>query len=107
MNCLKKITLMTLLFLTVSPAYAAMVATPQMTHQPGHTKTTDIKTLRQQVAQQLIDHGVDAAEAQQRVNQMTDRQISSLQGEIARLPAGGDVSTTNLLLIIVILILLL
>jgi hypothetical protein len=38
---------------------------------------------------------------------MTDQQISSLQGQLAELPAGAGVSTTNLLLIIIVLILLL
>jgi hypothetical protein len=38
---------------------------------------------------------------------MTDQQISSLQGQIADLPAGAAVSNIELLLIVLIVILLL
>jgi hypothetical protein len=38
---------------------------------------------------------------------MTDQQIASLQGEMATLPAGAAVGTTELLLIIILVILLL
>lgn len=55
----------------------------------------------------MIEHGLDPAEATRRVNQMTDQQISAVQGKISELPAGAGVSTTNLLLIIILVILLL
>lgn len=103
----KKFTLMTLLWLGLSPAYAAMVPTAQFTAEPERARLIINIAERQQVEQQLIELGVDPQEAIERVSQMTDQQIASLQGKIAELPAGAAVGTIELLLIILIVILLL
>ena len=106
MKYLKKLTFMALLWLTLIPAYAAMVPTPQLTAEPERARLMENIAQRQHVEQQLIELGVDPADATRRVNQMTDLQIASLQGEITELPAGGAISTTNLLLIILLVILI-
>lgn len=103
----KKFTLMALLCLALSPAYAAMVPTAQFTAEPERANLNINIAQRQQIELQLVELGVDPAEATERVRQMTDQQISSLQGEIANLPAGAGVSNIELLLIILIVILLL
>ncbi len=103
----KKFTLMGLLWLALSPAYAAMVPTAQFSTGPEPAQLRNNFAQRQQVELQLIELGVDPDEAIERVSQMTDRQISSLQGQIADLPAGAAVSNIELLLIILIVILLL
>lgn len=107
MKCPVKIIVMAVLWLSTSSAFAAMVATPHLIAEPERAQLGRNITERQQVEQQLIELGVGAIEASERVEQMTDQEISSLQGEITELPAGADVSTTNLLLIIIVLILLL
>jgi hypothetical protein len=107
MQYLKKLTLTTLLSLALSPAYAAMISTPQFTAEPERAQLNSVSVQRQQVKQQLIEHGVDPVAATERVRHMTDQQISSLQGELATLPAGAAVGTTELLLIIILVILLL
>jgi hypothetical protein len=84
-----------------------MVATPQMSAEPERARLIENLAKRDLVERQLIGLGVDPADAAQRVNQMTEQQISSLQGQITQLPAGAGVSTTNLLLIIILVILLL
>jgi len=103
----KKFILMALLWLAMLPAYAAMVPTVQFTAEPERAHLRINIAQRQQIEQQLIELGVEPAEASVRVAQMTDQQISSLQGEIANLPAGAAVSNIELLLIILIVILLL
>jgi len=103
----KKFTLMALLWLALLPAYAAMAPTAQFTAEPERAHLRINISQRQQIEQQLIELGVDPTEASERVRQMTDQQISSLQGKIAELPAGAAVSTTELLLIVLIVILLL
>jgi TolA-binding protein len=103
----KKIILMALLWLAMSPAYAAMVPTAQLTAEPERARLSINIAQRQQVELELIELGVDPAEATERVRQMTDQQISSLQGKIAELPAGAAVGTIELLLIILIVLLLL
>ena len=84
-----------------------MVPTAQLANEPTTAQPSSYVDQRKQVTQQMIEHGVDPAEATRRVNQMTDQQISAVQGKIAELPAGAGVSTTNLLLIIILVILLL
>jgi hypothetical protein len=103
----KKFTLMALLWLALSPAYAAMVPTAQFTAEPERANLSINIAQRQQVKLQLVELGVDPAEATERVRQMTDQQISSLQGKIAELPAGAAVGTIELLLIVLIVLLLL
>jgi len=103
----KKFILMALLWLAMLPAYAAMVPTVQFTAEPERAYLSINIAQRQQVELELIKLGVDPAEAIERVSQMTDQQISSLQGKIVELPAGAAVSNIELLLIVLIVILLL
>ena len=84
-----------------------MVPTAQFTAEPERAHLRISIAQRQQVELQLIELGVDPAEASGRVGQMTNQQISSLQGQIADLPAGAGTSATDLLLIVLIVILLL
>ena len=107
MKCPVKIILMAVMWLSTSTAFAAMVLTPHLIGEPERAQLVRNIAERQHVEQQLIELGVDPVEASERVKQMTDQQISSLQGQIAELPAGAGVSTTNLLLIVIVLILLL
>lgn len=107
MTYFRKLTFMVLLSLSASIAFAAMVPTAQLANEPATAQLGNYPEQRQRVTQQLIEHGIDPAEASKRVNQMTDQQISALQGKITELPAGAGVSTTNLLLIIILVILLL
>lgn len=107
MTYIRKLILMALLWVSISSAFAAMVPTAQLTAEPERAQLAQSLDQREHVKQQLIESGVAPIEATKRVNQMTDQQISTLQGKIAELPAGAGVSTTNLLLIIIVLILLL
>ncbi|MFZ9038305.1 MAG: PA2779 family protein [Gammaproteobacteria bacterium] len=107
MTYFKKLTFMVLLSLSASSVFAAMVPTDQLTNEPTTAQLSSYADQRKQVTQQMIEHGLDPAEATRRVNQMTDQQISAVQGKISELPAGAGVSTTNLLLIIILVILLL
>lgn len=107
MKIIRNFVLMALIWLAMSPAWAAMVATPRFSAEPERALILTSNTPRQLVVRQLVEHGVDRAEALQRVEQMNDREIVSLRGSIDQLPAGAGVSTTNLLLIVIILLLVL
>jgi len=103
-----KLILAAVLSLSASGVYAAMVATPQLIAEPERAELIVNMAKREHVEQQLIRLGVDRADAIERVKQMTDQQIASLQGQLTELPAGAaGVSTTNLLLIIILVILIL
>ena len=56
--------------------------------------------------QALTARGVDVAAAQQRVASLSDAEVQALAANIDQLPAGGRLSTVQLLLIIIIIILL-
>lgn len=45
---------------------------------------------RDDVQQILVQHGVNAVEAQQRVASLSDVELSRIAGQIDQLPAGGD-----------------
>jgi hypothetical protein len=45
---------------------------------------------RDDVQQVLVQHGVNADEAQQRVASLSDTELAKLAGQIDQLPAGGD-----------------
>ena len=104
---IRKLSLMALLWLSVSTSFAAMVTTGQIATEAEPAEMAGNIDHRNQVRQQLIELGVDPVDATIRVDQMTDQQILTLREEISKLPAGAGISTTNLLLIIIILILLL
>ena len=61
---------------------------------------------REAVRSELRALGVDPAAARARVERMTPGEIARLRGQVATLPAGGDLSTGELLLIIILIVLL-
>ena len=103
MSYLKKLGLVTTLWLMMLPAHAAMVGTAELlTSTPDRTELVNALQ-NQEIQQQLIRHGVDPDAAMQRVNQMTEAELASLQGKIDQLPAGAGLSTVELLLIILLI----
>lgn len=83
-------------FLTcvVAPLQAAMVGTEQiltLNESQAAREKIDRFLERQDVASQMGALGLSMAEAQARVDAMTDEEISLLAGRIDQLPAGGSV----------------
>jgi hypothetical protein len=79
--------------LIVAPAQAAMVGTPAILEaQSSDAARQKVKGFldRQEVARQLQAWGVDADEAKNRVDTMTDREVAMLSAKIDQVPAGGD-----------------
>lgn len=105
MRYLKKFGLVACLWLMMLPAQAAMVSTPELLAQPDRAQLITLLQ-REDVQQQLINMGVDPVASLRRVDQMTDQEIVSLNGQIANLPAGAGLSTIDLLLIIIVIILI-
>ena len=106
MKYLVKTGLIALLWLAMLPAQAGMVSTADSAAKTTPQPTLSIELRRQQVERHLIERGVAPEHAAERVARLTDAQVIALDGELAALPAGAGVSTTNLLLIIIIIILL-
>lgn len=93
-------------FLSMGAAQAAMVSTPDILSQEERSQLATMLE-RNDVQKQLMEFGVDAEQALNRVEQMTDEEVALLNGKLAELPAGAGVNTTELLLIIILLILIL
>ena len=68
----------------------------------------EVKALlqRPELAKELKALGASPAEAQARVDAMTDDEVLALAGKIGDLPAGGSISNNELVLILVIILIL-
>jgi hypothetical protein len=93
--------------LLVTPAKAGLVGTDQVA-APQQTERERVKALvaRPEVARKLETLGVLPKDAQDRVDALTDAEVSSLAARIDALPAGGLSNTEWLLVIIAILVLI-
>ena len=97
-----------------APAQAAMVGTDNVLSGARHEDdpgSVDRDRLiaalgRDDVRKELREMGVDPDDARARVERMTDAEVAELQGRIDSLPAGGAVSTVELLLIIILVLLI-
>ncbi len=75
------------------PLQAAMIGTDTLLQQ-GQSQFERQQLVqmleRGDVQQQLVALGVDVADAQLRVAQMTDNEVQQLNARLGELPAGGD-----------------
>ena len=98
-----------LLSVPYQAAFAALVETETMLDMDRGQEAR--KTLKQFMARQdvrsaIISQGADPAEADARVNSLTDAEVIQLADQIDQLPAGGDfLGFVIAVLVIVILVL--
>ncbi len=91
----------------LAPAQAAMVGNAQLLHQAQQQVTRErvINFLdRADVQQQLVNLGVDPADARARVARMSDSEIAQLSANMDQQPAGGDSIVGIVLLLFIIFI---
>lgn len=92
-----------------TPAQAAMVDSDRVLRsaETGNQREAIVIALeRDEVRNQLRQMGVSPAAAEQRVARLTPREVMRLQDRIDSLPAGGEISTVELLLIIILVLLI-
>ncbi len=88
-------------------AQAAMVSTQAaVSAQQLEDQRDRIRALfqRDDVRQALIQQGVDPAQAQQRVDQLTDAEVQQIAGKIDELPAGAGALEVVLIVVLVLVI---
>ena len=91
------------LLLGLSPsANAGMVGTPQLITD-GLSSQALLES-RREIEKQLVDLGVEADQASQRVASLSDSQIAEINQKINELPAGADAGGVLLTLFIVFII---
>ena len=96
--------------IVVAPVQAAMVATPDILQMQDNDLARDKVRLflqRQDVNNYLEAMGVNAKEAQARVDTMTNEEIRMLANKIDQMPAGGDAVGFVLTVAVVVFIVLL
>jgi len=96
-----------LLTLSFSQVQAAIISNTQVFQQAQHIHDKEallqiIK--RNDVQQQLVKLGVSAADAEKRINNMTQQEIAQLNQQINELPAGGDALGLIVLIFIIFVI---
>lgn len=105
--------LMTVLaFLISIPHPSAVAALVETDAATGSTGMADARErvrqflAREDVRTALLAQGIDPAEANARVETLTDTEISQIAGRIDELPAGGILGFVILVLVIVLLVFL-
>jgi len=95
-----------LIMLPLGSAQSAMIGNSQLLDGGSDTaRTALMQTLeREQVRNQLTQLGVDADAVKQRVAQMTEQEIATLNERLGELPAGGDILGVILVIFVVFII---
>lgn len=99
----------TLAFGVFGTAQAALVSTADAVDSAKAVEArAQVKALLQRpaLAKELGALGASPAEAQARVDAMTDAEVIALAGKVADLPVGGNISNNELILILVIVLIL-
>ena len=96
-----------LMFVSALPAQAGMVTSDRILNDADPTRQALVKAFeRDEIRAGLEQLGVDAEDARERVARLTDTEVTRLHQRLESLPAGGDLSTVELLLIIILIVLL-
>ena len=96
-----------LLFASLGQAQAAMISNSQLINQAqqSNERTTLLQTIRRaDVQSQLLSMGVNTADIEKRVDQMTQAEVAKLNQQIDQLPAGSGVLGIVVLIFIVFVI---
>ncbi len=96
-----------LVFVSLGQAQAAIIDNNQVIYQTeqANDKAVLLQTInRIDVQKQLMSMGVNSADLENRINQMTQGEIAQLNQQIDGLPAGGGVLGIVLLVFVVFVI---
>lgn len=97
------------LALPLQSAQAELVSTEQVTvDAKAQADREKVKAFlsRADAERNLIEMGVAPETAKQRVDSLTDEEVATIAGKIDTLPAGGALSSTEVILIVLIAILI-
>jgi hypothetical protein len=92
-----------------APAMADMVSTPEMSTQAEMQMQRDeVRTFiaRDDVRAAMLDYGVNAADVDARLDNLSSSELLQIQNQLAELPAGGNGVLGAVLAIILIFVLL-
>ena len=93
--------------LSLGSTQAAIVSNQQIIHKTSQVndKQALLQTInREDVQQQLLSMGVNSADIESRISQMTHEEISQLNQQMTELPVGADALGTVVLVFLVFVI---
>ena len=95
-------------FVQISPAFAGIVGTDSLlseqTLQQDRENLRNLMT-RDEVRSMLEMNGLTVKQAQERVDSLTDSEVTQLAKKFDELPAAGDAGVVILIIVLVVLIL--
>jgi len=100
--------ILSFIFVQISPAVAGIVGTDSfLTEQAVQQDRENLRDLmaRDEVRSLLSNNGLTVAEAQERVDSLTDKEVSQMAKKFDELPAAGDAWVVALVIVLVVLIL--
>lgn len=97
---------LSLIMLPLGAAQGAMIGNSQLLDDSSDSGRSALMQMleREQVRTQLTQLGVDAEAVKQRVAQMTEQEIATLNERLGELPAGGDILGILLVIFVVFVI---
>jgi len=101
--------LMLLLSVPYQSAVAALVGTESMlelSRSQEARETLKHFMAREDVRSAIIAQGVDPAEADARLNSLTDSEVMQLADQVNQLPAGGDVLGLAIAVLVIVILVL-
>lgn len=97
--------IVTLLVLAAPQARAALIPSDAALKPSSERERVKAMIERPEVAKELQKMGIAPADAEKRVQSMSDTEVGQLAGRLDALPAGGAITNQELLLIIIIILL--
>ncbi len=96
------------IFVQISPAFAGIVGTDSyLSEQTAQQDRENLRALmsRDEVRSLLESNGLTIEEAQNRVDSLTDEEVSQMAEKFNELPAAGDAAVVVLVIALVVIIL--
>ena len=100
--------ILSFIFVQISPAVAGIVGTDSyLSEQTAQQDRENLRSLmsRSEVRSMLEMNGLTVDQAQERVDSLTDKEVSQMAKKFDELPAAGDAGVVILVIVLVVLIL--
>jgi predicted phage tail protein len=93
-----------------TPAMADLIGNEQIALEAElQVQRDDVRSFmaRDDVRAAMLDYGVDAADVDNRINNMTEAELLRIQHQLEQMPAGGDGGILGAILIVILIFVLL
>ncbi len=102
MKLMQSLIIALMLLALQTPAQAGMIGTGQLLDEVA--RSDDLLSARKAIEKQLVELGVAADAARERVASLSDAQVAEITQKLDKLPAGGDTAGVLLALFVIFVI---